>query len=89
MRVRISESVHVETDVIVEVDDIRTALCERLDEAEDEGGFSAIHEFCSGLHQCLNALTDEMIARMSPENRKLVYLGLKLHVDRFRPEETA
>ena len=91
MRVEVHEtvSVDVETEVDVSVDVITTALVERVEQLRrlqeiDRPVDYAVKVLLNACHQCLKAVTDEMIAEMGSDNRTTVYNTFQAQADRYR-----
>lgn len=92
--VSICKSIDVETDVNVDVDEITCALRERLQSVEerfqndneyvkDAGRTREILGFMNSTWQCLQAVTDKMIASLEPKHRKILFDALVLQASRW------
>ena len=92
--VSICKSIDVETDVNVDVDEITCALRERLQSVEeqfqndneyvrDAGRTREILGFMNSTGQCLQAVTDKMIASLEPKHRKILFDALVVQTNRW------
>ena len=90
--VSICKSIDIETDVSVDVDEITCALHERLQSVEeryknedqlDTGRIREILGFVNSTWQCLQAVTEKMIASTKPEQRKIIFDALTVQANRW------
>jgi len=95
LKVPFSKSVDVESEVSIDVEDITNALTELLSDAgnkvasgyaNDRSKAFAVGGFVSGVHQCLAAVTDEMIDCMGGSGRKVIADALRKQAARFYEE---
>jgi len=89
MKAKISERVDIETEIDIYSDDVRQILSERLVELTDDSEASQrfLLGVCNDVFQVLKAFTPQMIARVSAQNRKIVFDGLIAQVNRWEYQE--
>ncbi len=91
MKVEICKSVEIETEVIVDIVDIATALHESLSQCEsqfdpdrqDKHRTRGLLLLVSSIHECLSAVKPEMIDQLRIDQRLMIYDALKPLVERF------
>lgn len=93
MKVQISQSVDIETEVDITTDDITAALDDRrklIKEQFEDPEMVRLHRnrdllgFASDLVRCLKSITDEMIAGIQKPGRELLAEKLQNQADRYR-----
>jgi sugar-specific transcriptional regulator TrmB len=96
MRVAINQSVQIETEVTVTVDDITSAMQELIDEAErrkeehkagamnDRQVSFGVSQVAAAARQCLRAITDDMIYLFPVETRLSMARSLQEQADRWK-----
>lgn len=96
MKVAISQSVQVDTEVNVTVEDITAAMQELIDESEQRqelfksGAINdrqlsfAVGQVVNAAYRCLKAITDEWIALYPEKTRHSIATSLQEQVDRWR-----
>ena len=80
MRVRIQKRVDVDTEVNVDLDDIREAIAESVAYATARPSAFSVCDLVKNCCQCLNALTDEQIRLCGPTN---IAASLRRLAERF------
>jgi hypothetical protein len=97
VKVSISESVHIETEVNVDIDDIASALQERLRSVAERFEENNEHDtaknrellgFMNSTYQCLKGVSDAMIASVTPSQRKILYDAFAAQAERWKGSET-
>jgi hypothetical protein len=92
MKVSYYETVEVEGTATIDISDITTALLESLSDAErtrDNADSTprekqfAMSSFVNALHQCMEAITDDMIQGSSEKLRKAFTESLRHHAERW------
>ncbi len=88
MKVAFSKSIEVESEVTIDIEDITSALQDlAIDVMRDVGSDRHVEFAVRGLlvasMQCLQAVTDEMVARLSPDMRGKVVSALQKQLERY------
>ena len=72
----------VEVEVDLSFQDL-TSLISELWIHKDDDGFPLKNKICN-IHQCLAAISDEQIAKISPETRAVMVAGFERELERFK-----
>lgn len=93
MRVQIAKEVFIEAEVPVGIDEITESLQYELNHAQTVNEFEGssehsktfvVQQLLNSAYQCVAAINDEMIDRVSIENRELISVKLSEQVDRWK-----
>lgn len=74
----------VDVSVELSLEDIREALDVAIFESEIDKTKYPVMMFVRGLYDCMRAVTDEMIDRLPPEDRRRIVKAIDAETDRFR-----
>lgn len=71
MKVRVCDTVEIDTEVTVTVEDIQAAILEAVEDAKEGEGRFVVHAVINTIYRALNGIDDSMIERCSLECRSL------------------
>lgn len=90
MKVAFCQSVEVDAEVNVTTAEITAALIEYQQEvqelrpnAPDSHKYFAVRQLVHVSHQCLEAVTDELLTKLTPKFREAVAKALRTQADRY------
>ncbi len=84
MIVKINQTVDIEADVQISVEDIRLALFESFRDPHDPDFGFETKCLLNSIHQILAAFDEETLAKLDEEHRDLFANALAKHADRIR-----